>query len=182
MKNRLVKKLVGFQKAPRARFKWLHEKSLSQEEFLLYELGVAITDWDENHTETYGSFLATTQELAEILGWDSDTTAGRYKKRLIKKKLFTPREDKRIEPKGFEKWQIRKRKNNAEKQKDRAQIQQQDADLQEDNAKKKELLYQTPDYSLISSKDNLSLSPSYEYLGEGELEDIAHELEERDNS
>lgn len=167
-RNTLYKKLNGFQKAPRNRFKFLLEKILSHEELLLYELGIAITDWDINHKDTYGSFQASNQELAEILGWRSDTTAGRHKNSLIEKKFFKIRDDKRIAPWKFEDWQIRKL--DAKTQVKDANNEFYPANMQNKTAKIEDSYSQTSDYSLVSSKGNIGSFDEVEVVTEEEMD------------
>ncbi|MDD5415383.1 MAG: hypothetical protein PHE48_00040 [Candidatus Daviesbacteria bacterium] len=157
MKNNLFRKLKGFQKAPRDRFLLLSEKILTQEEFILYELGISLTDWDQDHTETYDSFKATNQQLADMLGWASDTTVGRYRKNLIKKGYFTDLGDGYIQVKDFEKWLSRQGKN-AKLHIEAAKIQVGSANNEEKPAKMQEDQSSNTRNPLVSYKDNLSLS------------------------
>lgn len=107
-KNALFKKLRGFQKADRGRFFLLSFGELTQEEFILYELCIAITDWDSSHIDTYGSFKATNQELAQVLGREAGSTISRHKKSLIEKGFLKVQGD-RWNVRDFEKWELRKR-------------------------------------------------------------------------
>jgi len=106
--NSLFKKLKGFQKADRGRFFLLSLGKLTQEEFVLYELCVAITDWDRCHLDTYGTFKATNQELAEVLGRDAGSTISRHKKSLMEKG-FLDAQGERLRVKDFENWELRKK-------------------------------------------------------------------------
>lgn len=123
--NRLFKKLKGFQRADRGRFFLLALDQLTQEEFILHELFIAITDWDTNHFETYGTFEATNKELAQILKWKADSTVSRHKKSLIDKG-FVELAGERFRVKDFEKWQYKK---------SFAKTQHKDAEMQATNAK-----------------------------------------------
>lgn len=174
-KNRLLKKLNGFQKAPRDRFLLLAMGILSQQEFILYELGIALTDWDYRHTDTYGTFQATNQELAEILGLKTDSSISRHKTGLLKKGLFILAVDHRITPKDFEKWELRK---SAKMQNQVAEMQTESAIKHEHSAKMQELSPQNSDYSLISYKGNISSSNS-EYISDDELDRIAIEIDKQ---
>jgi hypothetical protein len=153
MKMNVLKKLKGYQKANRDRFLLLYFNLLTFEEFVVYEFGIAMTDWDESHLETYGTFKVTNREIAEILGWKSDSQASRVKKSLLEKGYFTKIGD-RITAWGFEKWQLRKVPN-ANKQNSSAKLQYNPANMQENHV-------QTPDYSLVSSNVNLSFPESSE--------------------
>ncbi len=179
--NRLLKKLNGYQKAPRARFKLLSEGRLTQEEFLLYELAVAITDWDTKH-ETYETFEATNQDLAELLGWRSDTTALKHKRSLIKKGIFSVINGNRIRARGFEKWQRGKlnpsnnKDETAEKQFNASKIEDQPSKIKEDQS-------QNSVYPLVSSKVDLSLSQEIydESLDEEEIDRIILDIDSQES-
>lgn len=179
--NSLLKKLKGYQRAPRGRFLLLKEGRLTQEELLLYELAVAITDWDPRH-ETYGTFEATNQEIADLLEWKSDTTPLKHKKSLIKKGMFIVAEDNRLIAKGFEKWQLRRSnpsKNEpltAEKQIGISKIEDETSEIKEDQS-------QNDDYSLVSSKVDLSLSNEIpnESLSNVEIGEIILALDKEEN-
>lgn len=170
--NNLLRKLKGYQKAPRARFLLLKEGKLTLEELSVYELGVAITIWDRNK-EDYGTFQATNQELADILGWGSDTSSMRHKKSLIRKGFFVEVDDNRIKPIDFEEWQ-RGSSQTANKQEGTAEKQSPPANVEDHNAKMQENPPQTSDYSLVSSKVDLSSSNEIpnESLSDEELESI----------
>lgn len=154
-KNRLLKKLNGFQKAPKDRFLLLAKGVLTQEELILYELGLATIDWDYRHIDTFGTFQATNQELAEILGWKNGATVSRHKARLIEKGFFILADDKRIEPKDFEMWELKKP---AKMQDYIAEKQTDSAYKHEQSAKMHELSSQNTNYPLVSYKGNISSS------------------------
>ena len=176
MKNPLFKKLRGYQKAPRQRFEALANGLLTQEELIMYELGVAVTDWDKSH-ETYGTFLATNQHLAEVMGWKSDTSAMRVKAALIKKGLFVEAEEGRIKPKGFDKWQLRRA--SSEKEEPAAKTGIKTANFEQEAAKQEEFPIQNDSYSLVSFKGDLSLSKEIpdESLSDEELDRILVDID-----
>ena len=171
MKNLLVKKLKGFHKAPRARFLLLSEHRLSQEEFVLYELGIALAVWDQKK-ENYGTFKASNQELADILGWDSDTSALRHKRSLIKKGYFELVDEGGIRPVGFEKFQIRKHQP-ANNQEESSETQSSSANIEESGANMQEGQPQNIKFPLVSSRDNLVS----EHLSDEELEKILTDID-----
>lgn len=152
--NSLLQKLKGYNKAPKERFLALHRGIITQEELLMYELGIAITDWDTEHL-TYGTFCTTNREIAEILGWKSDTSALRVKAGLIKKGLFIETEDGRIKVKGFDKWLLRK--SSSEIKPLSLKIETFPSNNEREALNKKEVPTQNNDYSLSSFKDNLGL-------------------------
>ncbi len=106
--NGLFKKLKGYQKANRDRFYLLAFGELSQEEFVLYEFCVAITDWDIRHFDTYGTFKASNHEISQVLQWKADSTVSRHKKSLIRKGYIEISGD-RYKVKNFEGWELRKK-------------------------------------------------------------------------
>ncbi len=157
-KNPLFKKLNGYQKAPKDRFLLLTNGVLSAEEFVVYELGVAITDWDRNHDdEIYGKFQATNKQIAEICGWKSDSQVSRIKKSLLNKGFFT-KDGEHLKAKDFEKWQLRK--TSAKTHDQPAKTQPVVANMQDEVAKMQNPRNQNDNYSLSSYKDNLSFSRS----------------------
>lgn len=176
--NPLLKKLKGFQKAFRGRFLWLTRRQLSQEELLLYELAVAITDWDPRH-ETYGSFDATNQDLAEILGWKSDTTALKHKNSLIEKGIFKLRKDDRLEAKGFEKWQLRKPKP-SDKEETAVNNKIKASNIEDQALERQEIQSQNAVYSLVSSKVGLGSLGDVEDVSDEELQGISDLFDERE--
>lgn len=175
-RNPLFKKLRGYQKAPRERFLLLLNKVLTHEEFILYEVGISLTDWDGTHTETYGTFSATNKEIAEILGWGSDSTVSRHKNSLLKKGFFLILDDNRVKPKDFESWELRKTR--AKIQSTPSNSQTPLANMQTLSAEKHENRSPLNDYSLVSSKGDLGV-PTIdldESLSDEELEKISNDL------
>ena len=107
MRNPLNKKLRGYQKAARDRFKLLRDKTLTVEEFVLYEFYIAITDWDPAH-DMYGRFKTTDENVAKILGWNSRSTVCIHRQSLDNKGFLSYDEEGWISPKGFIDWELRK--------------------------------------------------------------------------
>lgn len=174
MDNKLLKKLRGYQKANRERFMLLMMQVLTLEEYIVYEFGIAITDWDdsESHRETYGTFQATNGQIAEILGWKSDSQVSRIRKRLVEKGFFI-KDGNRCKAKDFEKWQLRKNPI-AKTQGHTANPQYQPANMQGGVANMQGFQASDADHSLVSSKGNVGLSSSEEdirkYLEEEPIE------------
>lgn len=179
-RNPLFKKLKGYQKAPRDRFQLLSNKVLSQEELALYELGIAITDWDEEHTETYGTFQATDIDLAGILGWKVASTVNRHRRSLITKGWFIEREDSRITAKDFHQWELR-RNSSAKMHKADADTQTFNSEKQIDDAEMQRNQPQNNSYPLGSYKGNLVSfdSSSYEDISDEEMDKIAIEIDRK---
>jgi hypothetical protein len=166
MENKLLKKLRGYQKANRERFMLLMMQVLTLEEYIVYEFGIAITDWDdsESHRETYGTFQATNGQIAEILGWKSDSQVSRIRNRLIEKDFFI-KDGNRYRAKDFEKWQLRKNPL-AKTQRYSANPQYQPANMQGDVAKMQGFQAYDPDHSLVSSKGNVVSSSFNEVIND----------------
>lgn len=159
--KKILRRLKGWQKAPRARFLLLTQHRMSHEEFILYELGIALTDWDETHNEDYGSFGATNQELSNILGWKSDTSTLKHKHALIEKKFFEVRTDGRIIVRGFERWILRKQK----KQDTTSFLKDNGAEIKDQTSYIEEDYPQDSTYPLVSSKVNVvSSNQELEYV------------------
>ena len=160
--NKLLKKIRGYQRAPRERFSLLTNHILTTEEFVVYELGIAITDWDTDHDqEIYGKFKATNNDIAELCGWKSDSTVSRIKSKLIKKGFFIE-EGEYLRVKDFEEWQLRKN-SSAKMQNDIAKTQPLPANVQHEPAKKQEFRAQSPRYPLVSSNGNSRFHSNEEY-------------------
>lgn len=173
-RNQLLKRLNGFQKADRKRFILLKDRRLTEEEFVLYELGIALAIWDKEK-EAYGTFEATNQELADILGWKSDTTALRHKKSLIRKEFFKEVDKYTIKPIDLERWHLRKHPL-ADLQDDPALLQSPSANLETPSAKIEESRPQNNNYPLGSSKGNLGSNEALENITDEELDHIAADL------
>lgn len=161
----MFKKLKGYQKASRDRFLLIAEGILTHEEFVIYELGVALTDWDKTHVETYGTFLASNLQLAQLLHWKSDSTVSRHRQKLIQKGFFIVGNDGRTLIKDYEKWQLKRLpENTSEKmQASSAKMQPTNAVLHETPAKMHESSPQNPDQPLVSFKGNSSFKTKEEY-------------------
>ena len=151
--NSINKKLRGYQKASRDRFLLLSNKTLTVEEFTLYELCIAVTDWDRSH-ETFGTIHVTNKQLAYVMGWNSETTAGRHKNQLINKGFLINMGNGYFQVKDIEKWELRSKEhaktdvNNADLHNHNAEIGSEDAEIDDNQGKKN-------DYSLISSKGSI---------------------------
>jgi len=174
--NRLLKKLRGFQKADKGRFLLLAFGELTHEELMLYEFCVAIADWDRDHVETFGTFEATNQEIAQVLRWKADSTVSRYRKSLIDKGYFEP-VGKRFRIKDFEKWELRKT-SSAKMQTSRAEMQESNANMQNQSANMQGFQDQKPDYSLVSCKGNVGFSDSSNGLTEEDMKWIDENVKE----
>lgn len=102
MKNKLLKKLYGFDCAPKDRFNLLIFGVLKFQEFILYEFYITITDWDRRHP-TYGCVNTTNREVAILLGCDTSTIT-RNKNRLIAEGFLLKEPDGTFKTKDFEQW------------------------------------------------------------------------------
>lgn len=181
MPNPLLKKLNGYQKANRARFKLLTDTrfKLKAEEFILYEFLIAITDWDETHTETYGTFEATDKDVAELLNWRSGSTVNRWKKCLISKELLKKQYGSRFRVVGFDKWKLRK--GEAKNEGRNAFLQIEDAKTHTSFAEIDNNQVQNADYSLVSSKVQ-SNDVAYDKLTDDEVSQIILDIDSKELS
>ena len=85
LKRRLNK---TYQKVYRDRHVKAKELALTDQEYRLWDLLLALYDWDRNHQETYGTIEATEAQLAELLNC-SDSKVCRVRAKLTKKGLVT---------------------------------------------------------------------------------------------
>lgn len=102
MKNKLIKKLYGFDFAPKDRFNLLTFGILKLQEFVLYELYITITDWDRRHP-TYGCVNTTNREVAALLCCNTSTIT-KNKNKLIEKGFLLKEPDGTFRTKDFEIW------------------------------------------------------------------------------
>lgn len=190
MKNPLNKKLRGFQKAPRERFKLLRDGLLTVEELMLYEFYIAITDWDVAHN-IYGKFQTTDDKVAKIMGWNSRSTVCIHRNRLLKKKFLVRDEDGLFSPKDFEDWELRK--SGKISKNDVLEIEQLDENIveknehqvlenQQDVSESKQNQVQNDDYTLGSSKGKFSNRASRGSLSAGELEEISRAIDIKESA
>lgn len=95
------KKLRGYYPIYRGRFLLLKDGVLSQQGFLLYEVSVAIADWDKKHEGYYGVIRLTQEEIEYILGRTKGFVS-RYGKELYKKGFWVKDSYGRTRVVGFE--------------------------------------------------------------------------------
>ena len=91
--NKILKKLKGYQKHNRNRHILAKELQLSDQEFRLWDLAVALSGWDDKHVESYRMFEGTLDSLAIILGW-SKAKVSRTIDGLINKKIVARNQQK----------------------------------------------------------------------------------------
>lgn len=175
--NRLIKKLRGFQKADKGRFLLIAFGELTHEELMLYEFCIAITDWDRDHVDTYGTFQASNREIAAMLKWKADSTVSRYRRSLTNKGYLESVGD-RCRVKDFDKWELRKT-DSAKMQTNRAETQGSGAIMQNDPANMQGFQGQNPDYSLVSYKGNVRVDDQNEVLTDEDYEAIDRFIKER---
>jgi len=174
--NPLFKKLNGYQKANRARFRLFTDTKfkLTAEEFVLYEFLIAITDWDETHTETYGTFDSTDRDIAEVLHWESGSTVNRWRNRLIIKNLVRKQNNNRFWVAGFDKWKLRKA--DSKKEENNVFLQREDAKKHNRVAEIDKNQAQHTDYSLVSSKVQFNNALD-ENLNDNEISQLILDIE-----
>jgi len=146
----LLRKLnKTYQKVFRDRHIRARKLSLTDSEYRLWDLCVAVYDWDKKHTQTFGTLETTDRELASILGW-SASKACRKRNSLIRKGLIEKTEigTYKVVPVGAETALLHQ--GVAQTQQEIAPTQEKGADLQQKQT-------QTADSSLVSYKDKYRL-------------------------
>lgn len=181
--NELVKRLKGYHKTFRGRYLLLMLGALTDEEFILLELGFSVlVDWDKkNHPDNYGSFGYTQEEIGSFLKWDKSKVS-RTAMKLIQKGFWGKRSDGRITVIGYEiqehlpeitreKGIVNLQEYILKMQLENAKIQQINANLQPVASKGKDVTraydvarmqYFVPKEPLVSSKGNSSILRSNE--------------------
>jgi hypothetical protein len=82
---RLLRRLnETYQKVYRNRHLWSRNLRLTDAEYRLWDLFVALYDWDKKHNETYETIEATDCQIAKILDW-SDSKSCRVRNNLLRK-------------------------------------------------------------------------------------------------
>lgn len=105
-------------------------KALSDSEFRLLEFYIDAAIWDEkNHPNEFGKVSLTDKEVAECLGWRSDSKVSRNRRKLIQKGELSMEGDKRVVP-NFHRYKIKTAFELAKTQERRAELQEAPADLQ----------------------------------------------------
>lgn len=180
-KNSLLKKLKGYQKAPRERFLYLTNKLLTTEEMILLEFFAAITDWDEEH-ETYGMFKATNQQVAGVFGWSTDSTVCRHKNNLVKKGLLIKLPSGYFKVKDIDNWLTKRRRNESINIED-VKLQDENAEIKEKPAKMQDVFPRIASFPLVSSKGNVDLSQvsKYKYVTNEQLSKFNEIINRKEN-
>lgn len=86
MRN-ISRRLNGWQKINRQRHVIAKQLKLINAEYRLWDLLIALYDWDKTHLETYGTIEITDRQLADLLGWSAPTVC-RTRNTLLKKGLI----------------------------------------------------------------------------------------------
>lgn len=154
-KKRLDRKLHNYHKTPRERFTLLAKRIVTEEEFVLLEFLVAISGWDEKYEDSYGVFAATNQQIAEQLGWKSDTSVLRHKEELLKKGFIEKLTDGYFRVKHIERWLSKQNTSHNSKPEETARMHNNYANMQKEPAKMQGLLPQNGNSPLVSSKGSL---------------------------
>lgn len=157
------KKLRGYYPTFRGKYLLLKESILSQQAFLLYDLSVAIADWDKKHEGYYGVIRLTQEALESVLGRTKGFVS-RYGKELYKKGFWHKDNHGRTHVVGFELIDtgllktITKRDKVVNLQNYIANKQSYDALLQQDIAEKQ--LISSKEESTFQGKSVADLQPS----------------------
>lgn len=100
--EKLNKRLNGYHRHFKGRFLLVKDGLLTPFEFILWDLSWSVlADWDKEHTDTFGSFKLTQEEIGHYLGV-SKSTVSRATKKLIKVGLWVKLPDKYIRVTAFE--------------------------------------------------------------------------------
>lgn len=101
--NQLTQKLKGYHRNFKGRFLLLRNGVLTEGEYILWDLSFSIlADWDKkNHSDNYGTFSYTQEEIGSFLGWHK-TKVCRLSKKLFQKSFWVKRPDNRIVVVGFD--------------------------------------------------------------------------------
>lgn len=134
MDAKIMNRLRGYDRHFRGRFLLLHNKVLTDEEVILWDLSYScLADWDKSHGETYGSFEYGWEEIGLLLSWSESKVSRNSKKLLLLG--FWRKQCKRIYVAGFELRerlaQITKEEKVIDLQKELAKMQLSGASLQE---------------------------------------------------
>lgn len=99
----LERRLRGYHRTFRGKFLLLISKSLSQQEYILWDFSFSIlADWDyEKHPEIFGTFDYSLATIEKMLGWGK-SKASRLSKKLFKLGLWEMTESGRIHVMGLE--------------------------------------------------------------------------------
>ncbi len=89
MKRPIERRLnTTYQKVKRNRHVIAKEMEFTDQEFRLFDLCLALYDWDKKHTETYMTVEATDYDISNILHW-SPSKVCRTRNSLIKKGVLS---------------------------------------------------------------------------------------------
>ncbi|MCL5090834.1 MAG: hypothetical protein M1514_02370 [Patescibacteria group bacterium] len=152
------KAIIDFKKVYRNRHHVAKRLNLKDSEYRLWDLYLAVYDWDKKHEETYQTVETADKVLANVLNW-SPSKVCRVRNRLIKKEAI--REKARS---FYEVVLLPSSKNNVAKlQDDNANLQDQIAELQENTAKLQSNQDKTDQTTIVSYKGKYCISTEEEY-------------------
>lgn len=154
--QKLKRRLKGYYKFYRESFLLLSENTISTEQFSLYVVLEALTDWDDRHIENYGYVECTHQSLARVLGWKTGTTVTKHLKKLLIIGLVLKDELGRIKVVSYDDWKSR---TSAENNLVNAEIQPREAYLLVNSAEIEVNYSQNDKIPLVSSNGSLGLFP-----------------------
>ncbi len=101
--KKLDLRLRGYYKSFRGAFLLLKNKTLTTQEYILWQLSFdVLADWDTDpsRSDTFGSFPHNNREIAYYLAW-SPSSVSRNSKKLFELGMWEKRDDGRIEVCGF---------------------------------------------------------------------------------
>ena len=148
-----------YQRVYRNRHLIAKDLKLNDREYRLWDLYIAIYDWDKKHTETFQTIQATDLMLAEVLSW-SPSKVCRVRNLLLKKGT--------IKPIGRSSYTVvllpQKENDIAGLQNSVAEMQDEIAPVQEKVAEVQQIQgYSTPN-TIVSYKDKYRINTEEEYV------------------
>lgn len=147
-----------YQRVYRNRHLIAKNLKLNDREYRLWDLYIALYDWDKDHTETYQTVQATDLVLSEVLGW-SPPKVCRVRNLLLKKGA--------IKPIGRSIYTIvllpQKENNFAGLQNSIAEMQDEIAPVQEKVAEVQQIQGYSDPNTIVSYKDKYRINTEEEY-------------------
>lgn len=164
-----------YQKVYRNRHLVAKQLNLKDSEYRLWDLCLAIYDWDKKHEETYQTVETTDKILADILGWSSSKVC-RVRNGLIEK--GTIKEKARS---LYEVVLLPSSKNNTAKlQDENANLQDQIAETQENIAELQSNQDKTDETTIVSYKGKYRINTVDEYNDiKNKVDELSKNIDEK---
>ena len=174
---RLTRRLnKTYQKLYRNRHLVATQLELDDAEYRLWDLYTALYDWDQKHTETFGTVEATDKEIADILLWSSSKVC-RTRNRLLEKQVVTP-----IKKSGYRIFPSLELKNSStDTQEKIANVHDGNASMKQDIALVQQNRDHTSPSSIVSYKDKYKFTNTKEEYQriKFQIEELAGRIDDR---